>query len=248
MISTKAYSNPDFMLGEDAREVRILCEYLEPRARLRQAGVRRALAFFGSARLRPGADPDYCAQATKLTERLARWTMDRHSAGSRFHFCSGGGPGIMEAVGKGVARVNRRLNIGLNISLQHEQHANPWLERDLTFEFHYFFMRKFWFANLAQAVVAFPGGFGTMDELFEMLTLIQTGKIASRPVVLFGSEFWSRVVDMVLLSDRGLISDSDKHGFVCMDSVDDVFSYLTSNLVDVTGPEVLQPPFSPAEA
>lgn len=248
MTSTKAYTNPDFMMGEDAREVRILCEYLEPKARLRRAGVHRALAFFGSARLRPGIDPDYCARATELAERLARWTMDSHPAESRFRFCSGGGPGIMEAVGKGVARVNRRLNIGLNISLQHEQHANPWLEQDLTFEFHYFFMRKFWFANLAQAVVAFPGGFGTLDELFEMLTMIQTGKIPARPVVLFGREFWSRVVDMALLSDRGLISGSDRQLFRCMDSVDDVFSYLTSNLVGVTGPEMLQPPFGPMEA
>lgn len=248
MSHTKAYSNPEFMMGEDAREVRILCEYIEPRTRLRRANVRRAMAFFGSARLRPGGDPDYCAQATELAMRLARWTMDRHPAGQRFHFCTGGGPGIMEAVGEGVARTNRRLNIGLNISLPHEQHANPWLDADLFFEFHYFFMRKFWFSNLAQAVVAFPGGFGTMDELFEMLTLIQTGKIEARPIVLFGSEFWTRAVNMTLLSDRGLISPKDVLQSICVDDVDEAFDYLTSTMIDVTGPEVLQPPFKLAEA
>ena len=241
MTQTKAYNNADFMMGEHAREVRILCEYLEPRTRLRQAGVRRAMAFFGSARLREGAEPDYCVMASELTEKLARWTIERHTPGDRFHFCSGGGPGLMEAVGKGVAQVDRRLNIGLNISLQHEQHANPWLEPELIFEFHYFFMRKFWFANLAQAVVAFPGGFGTLDELFEMLTLIQTSKTSRRPVILFGREFWNRVIDMPLLVERGLISPEDPELFIYVDDVDQAFDYLTARLDGVAGPEVLQP-------
>lgn len=241
MTPPKAYSNPHFLLGEEAREVRILCEYLEPRTRLRQAGVHRAIAFFGSARIAPGSDPDYYAQAQALTERLARWTMEAHPSGSRFHFCCGGGPGLMEAVSKGVAQVNRRLNVGLNISLPREQAANPWLEDDLTFDFHYFFMRKFWFANLAQAVVAMPGGFGTLDELFEMLTLIQTRKMAPRPIVLMGREYWQKMVDWDGLAARGLISSADLKLFVYIDEADAVFDYLTTHLDDAVEAPVLRP-------
>lgn len=240
-MPTKAYANPTFLMGEDAREVRILCEYLEPRTRLRQAGVRRGIAFFGSARLRPGGVPDYCAQASALAERLARWTCETHAPGQRFHFCTGGGPGVMEAASAGVARVDRSLNVGLNISLPHEQHANPWLLPELVFEFHYFFMRKFWFSNLAQAVVAFPGGFGTFDELFEMLTLLQTGKIAPRPVVLFGRQFWNDVVDFDQLARSGVIAESDTRLALCTDDMDEALDYIRLHAADAEGPALLAP-------
>lgn len=235
MSVAKAYKNASFLLGPEAREIRILSEYLEPRTRLMRAGVRHGMAFFGSARLRPGATPDYCRLAAEFAERLAAWTVAQHPPGVRYHFCTGGGPGLMQAVSEGVARVDRHLNIGLNISLPHEQHANPFLVPELTFEFHYFFMRKFWFANLAQALVAFPGGFGTFDEIFEILTLIQTDKMRPRPVVLFGREFWEKVVNFHELVDRGLISSGDVEGLQMFDEVEPAVQFVTSRLAETNG-------------
>lgn len=226
----KAYTNHEFLGSQDARELRILAEYIEPRARLKRAGVQRAIAIFGSARLRPSGSPDYCAAATELGRRFADWTSKQHVSGQRYHICTGGGPGIMEAVGRGVAAVDRRLNVGLNISLPREQHANPYVDPDLIFEFHYFFMRKFWFANLALGVVVFPGGFGTLDELFEVLTLIQTNKVAPRPLLLFGSSYWSRIIDMQLLVDRGFIDTKDRDLFICVDDVQRAYEYLIKRL------------------
>jgi conserved hypothetical protein, DprA/Smf-related, family 2 len=205
----KAYKNSRFMMGENARELRILAEYLEPRARLAEQKIHRGIVFFGSARIGPGATPDYYAQAADLAERLARWTVSRHPPGKRYHLCSGGGPGLMEAMHRGGARVDRSLNVGLNISLPHEQHLNHYVDEHHAFEFHYFFMRKFWFTNLAQAVVAFPGGFGTLDELFEVLTLVQTGKMQPRPIVLYGSQFWKRVLNLPALLEAGTIGQED---------------------------------------
>lgn len=226
----KAYKNPEFLYSQDARELRILAEFIEPRARMKRAGIQRAIAIFGSARLRPGNSPDYCAAAAELGRRLAEWTSNKHLSGQRYHICTGGGSGVMEAVGRGVASVDRRLNVGLNISLPREQQPNPYLDPDLIFEFHYFFMRKFWFANLAQGVVVFPGGFGTIDELFEVLTLIQTRKVPPRPVVLFGSAYWSRVIDMQLLVDRGFIDIKDRELFVCVDDVLQAYECLIERL------------------
>lgn len=230
MKVVKAYKNEAFLASDAAREIRILSEYIEPRTRLMHAGVQRGIAIFGSARLRRGGTPDYYAMAAELTERLARWTLNTHPADARYHICTGGGPGIMEAAAEGTARVDPLLNVGLNISLPHEQHANPYLDPALTFDFHYFFMRKFWFANLAQAVVAFPGGFGTMDELFEMLTLLQTHKVRRRPVVLFGAEFWTRIVDFQEFVDRGLISAVDLDGFRVAGEVQEAVDFLVEAL------------------
>ena len=236
MNLVKAYKNPDFLMSEEARGVRILCEYLEPKRRFEMEGVRNAIIFFGSARLRRvdpadgGEGPDYYDLATQLTERLARWTVTTHADGGRYHIVSGGGPGIMEAVHEGAARVDRRLNIGLNISLPFEQNVNPHVEPSRALEFHYFFMRKFWFMNLAHAAVIFPGGLGTLDELFEVLTLTQTGKSRGIPTVLFGGEFWREAVNFDLLLRRRLISPDDMNLFLIADDVETAFSYLTGKL------------------
>jgi hypothetical protein len=173
---------------------------------------------------------DYYARAAELAEALAQWTVKRHPVNDRYHMVSGGGPGIMRAVHEGAARVDRRLNVGLNISLPHEQNVNPYVLPAQAFEFHYFFMRKFWFMNLAQAVVAFPGGFGTMDELFEVLTLTQTGKIVPRPTLLFGRAFWRKTVDFRGLAAAGLIDATDTQGFKITDSVAEAVDYLTRGL------------------
>ena len=228
----KAYKNQEFLMSADARTVRMLCEYLEPLARLGRNEVEHAIIFWGSARLRPHAKtgPDYFALASDLAERLARWTVKEHSPESRYHFCCGGGPGIMEASSKGVARVDQRLNIAFNISLPFEQSVNDHVNPELAFEFHYFFMRKFWFMKLAAAMVVFPGGFGTFDELFEMLTLVQTGRAQPMPFVLFGREFWNEVVDFDALARRGLISAEDLKRIHFADTVDEAFAHLSGRL------------------
>ncbi len=232
MTLTKAYKNQEFLMGEEARGVRILCEYLEPKMRLEKSGVNRAIILFGSARIRPqpAQGPDYYALAADLAERFARWTHAEHQPPDRYYLCTGGGPGIMEAVHEGGARVDRGLNIGLNISLPFEQHVNPHVDPLLAFEFHYFFMRKFWFMNIAEAIVVFPGGFGTMDELFEVLTLTQTGKSHAMPIVLFGKEFWDGLIDFRKLADRGLINPEDLDRLHILDSVDAAFDTITTGL------------------
>jgi hypothetical protein len=228
----KAYKNLDFLMSAEARTVRMLCEYHEPLARLQRHQVEQAIIFWGSARLRPNpkSGPDYFALASDLAERLARWTVTEHAPDRRYHFCCGGGPGIMEASSLGVARVDRRLNIALNISLPFEQSVNDYVTPELAFEFHYFFMRKFWFLKLAAAMVVFPGGFGTFDELFEMLTLVQTGRAQPMPFVLMGREFWDEVVDFGALARRGLISPEDVSRITFADTVDEAFAHLSRNL------------------
>lgn len=233
---TKAYNDAEFMLGKEARPLRLLSEYLEPRARLERLNVHRALIFWGSARLRPhdggpvDNSVDFYAQARELAARMTRWTMDSHAEDERYYVCTGGGPGIMEAANRGAADVNRELSMGYNIELPHEQGANGYISERLNFEFHYFFMRKFWFMNVAEALIIFPGGFGTMDELFEMLTLIQTGKQPRIPVVLYGKDFWSRLINFDVFVELGLIAESDLDLFHRADSVDDAFDFLTTAL------------------
>jgi uncharacterized protein (TIGR00730 family) len=252
MTLTKAYKNQEFLMGDAARGIRILSEYEEPKWRLSGSAVKRAVIIFGSARIRPRDEalleqtpprptapsasplpnvPDYYAMAADLAERIARWTSDTHAVDERYFLCTGGGPGIMEAVGAGAARVDRGLNIGLNISLPFEQHVNPYVDPLHAFEFHYFFMRKFWFMNLAQAFIVFPGGYGTLDELFEVLTLIQTRKSRPLPILLFGQEFWDGLIDFDRLAERGLISPADSRMFAVVDTVDAAFEHLVKSLV-----------------
>ena len=233
MRPQKAYKNNEFLMSEEARGVRILCEYLEPERRFRRVGVRSTIAFFGSARLRPGPDRDgrdWYMEAARLAERLAEWTVAEHAVQERYYLCTGGGPGIMEAAHTGGARVDDRLNVGLNISLPFEQHLNPYVDTEHAFQFHYFFMRKFWLVKLARGAVFFPGGFGTLDELFELLTLSQTGKVARIPILLYGREFWEGLVDFQRLADRGLISPEDLELFRFCDDVDAAFELLRQEL------------------
>lgn len=228
----KAYKNVDFLMSDEAREVRLLCEYLEPRTRLARINVRRGIVFFGSARIypQPQAPVDHYAMAAQLAERLARWTVAAHEPPDRFYFCTGGGSGLMQAVHEGAARVDRSLNVGLNISLPREEQPNVFMDPHRIFEFHYFFMRKFWFMNLAQAFVVLPGGFGTMDEFFEVLTLTQTRKAVARPMILFDSAFWNSTVNFRNLAERGLISPEDLDLFRMVDTVDEAYGALTAAL------------------
>ncbi len=250
----KAYRNEEFLSGRDGRPLRILAEYLEPAARFEEQSVSDTIVFFGSARLIPndearaaldtakknGGDVEaaeqwlemsrYYEDSRELAARLTHWSKELEDTKRRFLICTGGGPGIMEAANRGASEA-KGLNMGLNISLPFEQHENPYITRQLLFEFHYFFMRKFWFVYLAKAVVAFPGGFGTFDELFEILTLAQTNKLNKRiPIVLFGREFWDEVVDFEALVRHKVIDRKDLDLFFKTDSVDEAFDHITSEL------------------
>jgi uncharacterized protein (TIGR00730 family) len=228
--TAKAYDNRKFLHSDGARVLRIQAEYMEPDQRLQKCGIKHTVIFFGSARIKPGGKPDYYAAAADLAEKIAAWTTSEHVPGQRYHICTGGGPGIMQAAHEGAARVDVHLNVGLNISLPFEQHLNPSVKPDHAFEFHYFFMRKFWFVNLAAAAVIFPGGFGTLDELFELLTLTQTGKSAQMPIILYGKSFWEKTVNFQGLADAGLISPEDLNFFTIVDSVDEAYGLLSGGL------------------
>jgi uncharacterized protein (TIGR00730 family) len=167
----------------------------------------------------------YYEEAAELARLLSRWSRSMKDP-YRFVICSGGGPGIMEAANRGAIQGGGR-SIGLNISLPFEQFANPYITPGLNFEFHYFFMRKFWFAYLSKALVAFPGGFGTLDELMEILTLRQTKKITKDlAVVLYGSDYWSKVLDFRELVNNGMISREDLSLFKVLDTPQEAFEYL----------------------
>lgn len=222
----KAYKNNEFLMSEAARGVRILCEYVEPERRFRQTGVRNTVAFFGSARVRAGLGTDgrdWYAEAANLAEKLAAWTLKTHELRERFFVCTGGGPGIMEAANRGAHEAGA-LTIGLNIALPHEQGGNRFITPTLSYQFHYFALRKMHFMMRAKALVAFPGGFGTMDELFEVLTLVQTGKAKPVPIVLFGTEFWNRFLDFEALVEVGTITEADLDLFHLTDDPHDAWS------------------------
>jgi uncharacterized protein (TIGR00730 family) len=178
-----AYLNETFLESPDARGIRILSEYLEPLSHFRDEKIQDTIVFFGSARIaEEGAMSHYYQDARILARLVTEWTKQIEAPSHRFVICSGGGPGIMEAANRGAADAGGKT-IGLNIGLPFEQQPNPFITPELSFEFHYFFMRKFWFAYLAKALVIFPGGFGTLDELFEVLTLAQTQKLEGKMVI-----------------------------------------------------------------
>jgi len=225
----KAYSNQEFLNSKNARALRILAEYLEPKSRFEEHGVEDTIVFFGSARFRE--ENHWYEAARRLAFRLTEWSKALASTQRRFVVCSGGGPGIMEAASRGASEA-KGIAVGLGISLPHEQHDNPWLTRELGFHFHYFFMRKFWFAYLAKAVIVFPGGFGTLDELFETLTLVQTRKMKKpMPIVLFGNDYWNEVVNFDALVKHGTIDAKDLKIVHRTDSVDDAYEWITGRLL-----------------
>ncbi len=231
----KAYKNHEFLMSEDARSLRILAEYMEPQQRFRRLGVQRAIIFFGSARTQGGntvgpEHVDYYEAARRLAGQVANWTMSTHAHDQRYHICTGGGPGIMEAANRGAYEVCPELSMGFNISLPFEQGLNRYVDPRLAFSFHYFFMRKFWFMNLARGLVIFPGGFGTMDELFEVLTLVQTGKSEQMPIVLYGKKFWDKLINFRVFAEHELISEEDLQRFLLTDSLDESMAYLEAHL------------------
>jgi hypothetical protein len=205
-----AYKYDAFLDSDDARTLRILAEYLGPMHAFHAERICDTIVFFGSARLAPGGRLGrYYDDARELARRVTVWSESLPAEGHRYVVCTGGGGGIMEAANRGAAEAGGKT-IGLNIGLPQEQRPNAYLTPELTFEFHYFFMRKLWFAYLARALVVFPGGFGTLDELFEILTLMQTRKIERRiPIVLYGPGYWNDIVDFDALVRHGMVSRED---------------------------------------
>jgi len=230
-----AFKNDEFLRSSEARTLRILSEYLEPDMRFDRNKINSTVLFLGSARTQ-GDDPSaplsrYYRDAEDLAFRLAQWAIPLRPKGKNFVVCTGGGPGIMEAANRGADRAGGK-SIGMNISLPHEQAPNPYIPEDLCFLFHYFFMRKFWLVSRARAVIAFPGGYGTLDELFETLTLIQTEKIAREEVVvmLYGEEFWKDVINFDSLVKNKAISVSDAKIFTYASDPEKAFAYLKKKL------------------
>jgi uncharacterized protein (TIGR00730 family) len=205
-----AYKNEPFLDSDDARPLRILAEYLQPLHAFQRERICGTVVFFGSARLSPtGPLGSYYDAARELARLVTLWSMELSSEVCHCVVCTGGGGGIMEAANRGAADAGGK-SIGLNIGLPHEQQPNVYITPNLAFEFHYFFMRKLWFAHLARALVVFPGGFGTLDELMEILTLMQTEKIDRRiPIVLYGSTYWNEVIDFEALVRHDMIERHD---------------------------------------
>jgi uncharacterized protein (TIGR00730 family) len=174
----------------------------------------------------------YYEDARKLAGMMASWAKELPGRRHRFVVTSGGGPGIMEAANRGAYEVGAKT-IGLNIRLPFEQHPNPYITPSLNFDFHYFFMRKYWFAYLAKALVVFPGGFGTLDEMFELLTLAQTKKLAKNmTVVIYGSNYWKNVLNLELLAEKGAIAMGDLELFKFADTPEEAFAILKIELTD----------------
>lgn len=255
----KAYKNLDFLNSPTARSIRVQCEFTEPGERFRKLGIKHSVVFFGSARPIPmekaekelealkkdNADPStliraknvvrlakYYEATRQLAFELTEWEMKRTNGNPKIFVCTGGGPGIMEAGNRGAHEANGK-SIGLGISLPFEQTNNEYIPYDYSFEFHYFFVRKYWFHYISKAMVAFPGGFGTMDELFEVLTLIQTRKSTKHlPILLYGKEYWDDVLNFEKYVEWGVISPEDLKLFRFVDEVQEAKEIIIKELLE----------------
>ena len=233
-----AYREEAFLQSPESRPLRFLSEYLWPLAHFQEEKIHDTIVFFGSARIaEQGPLARYYHEARELARSLTDWAESisipdgaKGPERRRFVVCTGGGPGIMEAANRGASEAGGKT-IGLNIGLPYEQRPNPYITPELSFEFHYFFMRKFWFAYLAKALVVFPGGFGTLDELTEILTLAQTKKLENKIViVLYGSEFWHEILNFDALIKHGMISRQDMDLFRFADTPEEALQILKEDL------------------
>jgi len=236
-----AFADPEFLLRRETRGIRLQLEMLKPDLDQSEQGIENTIVVFGSARFvspeqaqtllgqalasgdaealqaahRQVRNARYYDQARLFSQRVAKYSA-HHRGENRLFIATGGGPGIMEAANRGAHEMGAP-SVGLNIALPHEQQPNPYVTPNLSFKFHYFAMRKMHFMMRAKALVAFPGGFGTLDELFEVITLVQTGKAKPVPIVLFGSDYWRRLLNIDLMVEEGVISQQDLKLFAYVD-------------------------------
>jgi uncharacterized protein (TIGR00730 family) len=224
-------------INEDDREWRIFEEFIRTKDKLQKQDIKNTIVMFGSARTKHDDSHQiargYYSAAYELANRLAMWSkrtfLDKPKS-EKYYVCTGGGGGIMEAANKGAAAA-QEPTLGFNIILPYEQVANPYIPEDLVFYFHYFFIRKFYFAFLAKAFVIFPGGFGTFDELFEILTLAQTQKMQKIiPFVIFGKSYFEKILNFDMLVEYGYISQTDKELYILTDDVEQAFRHITQNI------------------
>lgn len=232
----KAYENIPFLNSSHCRPVRLQLEYLHPEVTMQDEGIKSTIVLFGSARIpspeaageckneKLAALTPYYEEARKLSQIVSTTCQTNHEC--EYVIVTGGGGGIMEAGNRGASEAGCK-SIALNITLPHEQEPNPYVSAGLNFEFRYFHMRKMHFLSRAKAVCIFPGGFGTFDELFEALTLIQTGKIDPMPIILFGTEHWKRMVDWDYLAECGLISPTDLDLLTYCDTAEEAWNIIT---------------------
>lgn len=242
-----AFQDLDFLLREDLRPVRLQLELLKPELMLAEAGIASTLVVYGSARIpSPESAQELVARARTPAERAVAGRLAakaRYYAEARrlawlasscpcgpdgrrdFVICSGGGPSIMEAANRGAADAGAP-SIGLNVVLPHEQRPNPYVTPSLSFQFHYFAIRKMHFLMRARAVAVFPGGYGTLDELFELLTLVQTGKMKPVPLVLFGREYWNRIINFPALAEEGVIDSADLELVHMVETADEAWAHI----------------------
>ena len=240
----KFYKDLSFLNSPDGRPARLLAEYFGPLRIFRKKKIKDTIVFFGSARI-PSPETKgsvenkelaslvrYYEDARQLAFRMTEWSKGLGHSQHRFIVTAGGGGGIMEAAARGASEADGYA-VGLNISLPFELAGNRYTTPELDLEFHYFFMRKFWFLYLAKALVIFPGGFGTLDELMELLTLVQTKKLRKKvPVVVYDRKYWEKVVNFDFLAKSGTVSIEDLGLFHFSDTVDDAFKFLTEALTD----------------
>jgi uncharacterized protein (TIGR00730 family) len=230
-----AFADDEFMTAEETRGIRFQLEYMKPEQRLRERGINSTIVLFGGARIPEPGKAAWAARnaiqaqnleaASRYYDEARRFAQYVSLTSKALDFrdyviVTGGGPGVMEAGNRGAADVGAP-SIGLNIVLPHEQAPNPYVTPELCFNFHYFATRKIHFLMRARAVAIFPGGFGTLDEFFETLTLIQTGRMEPIPLLLFGMEFWKRMIDFAALAEAGTISPSDLELFTVVDSAEE---------------------------
>ncbi len=245
-----AFADPEFLLRRETRGIRFQLEMLKPDLAQQELGIEHTVVVFGSARFRSEEDAHkalvlakdsgneqaiaqaqtlvrnarFYEQARALGHLITKHNATQHN-GHKMYICTGGGPGVMEAANRGASEAGG-MSVGLNIALPHEQTPNPYITPGLSFKFHYFALRKMHFMMRAKALVAFPGGFGTMDELFETLTLVQCKKAKPVPIVLFGSTYWKRLFNIQVMVEEGVISPEDVDLFRYCDSVDEAWDFI----------------------
>ncbi len=236
-----SFHDAEFLDSLEGRTLRILSEYLSPMTRLDKAKINSTILFLGSAKADPtSADSAfyrYYWEAEELAYLLARWAIGlRKPSGKDFVVCTGAGPGIMEAANRGAMRAGGKT-IGMNISLPQPQSPNPYITPELAFSFHYFFMRKFWLTYKAKAVIAFPGGYGTLDEFFEIVTLLQTSKISKKEMVLvlYGGDYWRDLIKFDSMVEKGAICAKDLDLFRIVSTPREAFTYLKKRLTEFLG-------------